>query len=129
MNGITWAGVAAVGIGAAAGSLLRWWLAVMFNALLPALPLGTLLANLGGGLAIGVLVGYFNQHVELPPEWRLFAITGILGGLTTFSTFSAEAFMLFNTGRSGWALLHIGTHVAGAIGLCALGYALYRAFS
>ena len=83
-------GFLAVGVGAALGAWLRWLFAVLWNAIHPALPYGTLAANLLGGYLVGVAVGYFDTHTNLPPEWRLLAVTGFLGGLTTFSTFSSE---------------------------------------
>ena len=82
--------IVSISLGAALGALLRWLLALRFNALFPALPLGTLAANLLGGYLIGIAVGVFATWPDLPPQARLFVITGFLGGLTTFSTFSAE---------------------------------------
>ena len=84
------AAVAVISLGAAAGAVLRWLLGTWLNALLPSLPPGTLAANLVGGYLIGVALAVFAQHPGLAPEWRLLVITGFLGGLTTFSTFSAE---------------------------------------
>ncbi len=115
------AGFAAVGLGAALGAWLRWGLGAALNALLPELPLGTLAANLVGGYLIGVAVAIFEQVAGLAPEMRLFVITGFLGGLTTFSTFSAESMSLLTTGRFGWAVLHGVTHLAGSVALTALG--------
>ena len=83
--------VLAVGLGAALGAWLRWMLSTWFNPVAPALPLGTLAANIAGGYLVGVAVAYFAANAYLAPEWRLFCITGFLGGLTTFSTFSAES--------------------------------------
>jgi CrcB protein len=111
----------AVGIGAALGAWLRWWLGAAFNPLFPTLPLGTLAANLLGGYLVGVAVAFFMQHPGLPPEWRLFAITGFLGGLTTFSTFSAEAVTLLSRGEYFWALGHTTLHLAGSLSCTALG--------
>jgi CrcB protein len=87
-------GAAAVGAGAALGALLRWQLSAWLNPLHDGVPPGTLAANLIGGYLVGVAVAWFAQHPELSPAWRLFAITGFLGGLTTFSTFSAEVVAL-----------------------------------
>lgn len=81
--------VAAIAAGAALGALLRWGLATRLNPLLPAMPLGTLVANLAGGFAVGVAVALLAQRPDWPPQLRLFVVTGLLGGLTTFSTFSA----------------------------------------
>ena len=114
-------GFMVVGAGAALGAWLRWSLGFGLNALVPNLPLGTLTANLLGGYLVGVAVEYFMQHVLLPPEWRLFIITGFLGGLTTFSTFSAEAVELLARAQYGWAGLLIGSHLAGSLLLTLLG--------
>jgi CrcB protein len=110
-----WTSVLAIGIGAALGAVLRWGLGLWLNALLPALPPGTLAANVIGGYLIGLAMVFFTQQVHLPPEWRLFVITGFLGGLTTFSTFSAEVMRLLNEGRMAWALGAIGAHLAGSL--------------
>ena len=119
-------GFAAVGAGAMLGAWLRWGLGVGLNALLPNLPLGTLTANLMGGFLIGVAVELFTLHPVLPPEIRLFVITGFLGGLTTFSTFSAEAVGLLQRGQYGWAFTLIGTHLLGSLAMTLLGIALVR---
>lgn len=115
--------VAAIGGGAALGALLRWVLATRLNHLLPALPLGTLAANLLGGYLVGVAVALLAQRPDWPPELRLFLVTGLLGGLTTFSTFSAEVVGQLQSGRVGWALATAGAHLLGSLGLTALGMA------
>ena len=120
------AGVAAVGIGAALGAWLRWGLGVAMNALVPGLPMGTLAANLIGGYLVGIAVAAFEQYGGLAPELRLFVITGFLGGLTTFSTFSAESVSLLTTGRYGWALAHTLAHLLGSIALTVLGIVTVR---
>ena len=107
--------VLAISVGAALGALGRWGLALALNQLFPTLPPGTLAANVIGGYLIGVAVAFFGQHPELPPEWRLFAVTGFLGGLTTFSTFSAEVMSLIQQGRPAWALGAIALHVSGSL--------------
>ncbi|MCC7151475.1 MAG: fluoride efflux transporter CrcB [Rubrivivax sp.] len=107
--------VAAVGIGGALGALLRYGLGSLLNALSPTLPPGTLVANLLGGYLVGVAVVFFTQHGQLPPEWRLLVITGFLGGLTTFSTFSAEVMHLLQAGRTFWALVAMAAHLAGSL--------------
>lgn len=124
---MTAAGVAAVGIGAALGAWLRWWLGTAINALVPALPMGTLAANLIGGYLVGIAVAAFEQYGGLAPELRLFVITGFLGGLTTYSTFSAESVSLLATGRYGWALAHTLAHLLGSISMTMLGIASVRA--
>ena len=119
-------GFVAVGIGAALGAWLRWWLGIWFNAAVPNLPLGTLIANVIGGYLIGIAVQYFSSNSGLPPEARLFIVTGFLGGLTTFSTFSAEAVNLLTRGELGWALAHIGSHLAGSLIATLLGIVTVR---
>jgi CrcB protein len=120
------AGLAAVGIGAALGAWSRWWLGVAMNALVPGLPMGTLAANLIGGYLIGSAVAAFEQYGGLAPELRLFVITGFLGGLTTYSTFSAESVSLLTTGRYGWALAHTLAHLLGSIAMTVLGIITVR---
>jgi len=126
---VTAYGFLAVGIGAALGAWLRWMLGIGFNPKVPTLPLGTLAANLIGGYVIGIAVECLSRNTGLPPEVRLFVITGFLGGLTTFSTFSAEATALLQTGQLGWALLHTLTHLVGSIALTFLGIYTVRALS
>jgi len=116
----------AVGLGAAFGAWLRWGLGVLLNAVHSYLPLGTLAANLGGGFLIGIAVAFFGEHASLSPEWRLFAITGFMGGLTTFSTFSAEAMLLLQRGQYLWAFGHTALHLVGSIAFCMAGFAIYR---
>ena len=122
-------GFVAVGIGAMLGAWLRWALSEWLNALLPAVPPGTLAANLIGGYLVGVAVAYFASHPGIAPEWRLFAITGFLGGLTTFSTFSAESVALLQQARYLAALAHCGFHLAGSIVATIAGFATWRALS
>ncbi len=119
----------AIAIGATLGAWLRYALGVAMNAIVPELPFGTLAANLGGGFIIGLAVAFFASNPALPPAWRLFAITGFLGGLTTFSTFSAESMSLLQNGQYAWAAMHITVHVIGSIGLCFAGFATYKALA
>lgn len=119
--------ILSVAVGAALGALLRWVLSVQLNPLLPALPLGTLVSNLVGGYVIGVVLGWLGLHPELPLQVRLFVVTGFLGGLTTFSTFSAEVVTHLMEGRLGWALVLAFIHLAGSLLLTALGLATVRA--
>lgn len=114
-------GFMAVGIGAALGAWMRWLLAVTFNAVLPALPLGTLLANLVGAYLMGLAIGAFSTINSLPPELKLLITTGFLGGLTTFSTFSAEAVDLYIRGSYGAMSVHVISHVVGSLILTFLG--------
>lgn len=120
--------LAAIALGATLGAWLRWWLALWLNARVESLPLGTLAANLGGGFLIGIAVAAFHDFPELPAEWRLLLVTGFLGALTTFSTFSAEAMALLQRGAYGWALLHAGGHLLGSVALCIAGFAVWRWF-
>ncbi len=120
-------GFLAVGVGAALGAWLRWWIGILLNPLLPVLPLGTLTANLVGGYLIGMAVEYFLHHANLPAEARLFIITGFLGGLTTFSTFSAEVVELITRHEYGWAAGTASLHLAGSLLLTGLGIALAHA--
>ncbi|MCA6215842.1 fluoride efflux transporter CrcB [Ideonella sp. B7] len=113
--------VIAISLGAALGALLRWVLGNQLNALFPMLPPGTLTANLLGGYLIGLAVAFFASHPTLPPEWRLLVVTGFLGGLTTFSTFSAEVVTQLMAGRLGWSLMTVLVHVAGSITMTLLG--------
>lgn len=107
--------ILAVCLGAALGALLRWQLGLKLNEYFPTLPPGTFVANLVGGYIIGLAVAYFANASEIAPEWRLFIITGFCGGLTTFSTFSAEVVTLLQAGRIGWAATSIAVHVAGSL--------------
>ncbi|MDA8328900.1 MAG: fluoride efflux transporter CrcB [Betaproteobacteria bacterium] len=118
----------AVGVGAALGAWLRWILGVWLNPLFPTLPLGTLAANLGGGYVIGLSIAFFAAQPSLSPEWRLLIITGFLGGLTTFSTFSAEVFTLLARQEWGWGVLEILVHVVGSISMTALGVLTFSLF-
>jgi fluoride exporter len=113
----------AVGLGAALGALVRWGLGSGLNHLFPALPAGTLVANLVGGYLVGLAVAMFAAAPGLAPEWRLFVITGFLGGLTTFSTFSAEVVQALQRGQLGWAAATVAVHVAGSLLLTLLGLA------
>ena len=119
----------AVGVGAAFGAWLRWACGAWFNAFTPEIPLGTLVANLIGGYLVGVAVAVFAGHPGLAPEWRLFVITGFLGGLTTFSTFSAESVSLLQEARYLLAAGHIGLHLCGSIVATIAGIATWRALA
>jgi fluoride exporter len=113
-------------LGAGLGACLRWGLGSLLNPLFPTVPLGTLAANLVGGYLVGIAIAYFALRTSLPPEARLFAITGFLGGLTTFSTFSAEVVSLLSQSQVGWALAAMGAHVAGSLTLTGLGILTVR---
>lgn len=111
----------AVFSGAGLGALLRWWLSIALNPVFPTIPLGTLASNLIGGLLVGVCVAWFSHNSSLPPEVRLLAVTGFLGGLTTFSTFSAEVVTLLGRTEYLWALAAAGVHLFGSLAMTALG--------
>ena len=114
-------GFLAVGIGGALGCWLRWVLGIAFNPLFPNMLMGTLAANLTGGYLIGVAIEYFTHHDSLPPELRLFVIVGFLGGLTTFSSFSAEAVELLADNQLGWTFVMVASHLLGSLAMTWLG--------
>jgi CrcB protein len=116
----------AVALGAALGAWLRWGLTTFLGQLHAHIQLGTLVANLVGGYLIGIALGFFDASPALSPAWRLFVVTGFLGGLTTFSSFSGEAMVLLQRGQYGWALAHSALHLLGSIGCCIAGYATWR---
>ena len=117
--------VLAIFSGAGFGALLRWFLGTKLNSIYPSLPLGTLSANLLGGYLIGLFIAFFASNTALAPEWRLFIITGFLGGLTTFSTFSAEIVTLIQEGRLSLSIVAALLHVMGSITMTLLGIASY----
>ena len=110
--------------GAGVGAWLRWGLGQWLNPVLPTLPLGTVAANLLGGLLVGVASSYFSNHSTLAPEWRLLVITGFMGGLTTFSTFSVEVVALIGRQQYGWALATASVHLLGSLALTGVGIVL-----
>jgi CrcB protein len=120
--------VFAVGLGGVLGTWLRWWLGLRLNALFPTLPFGTLAANLIGGYIIGVALGMLTQNLGLSPQMRLFIMTGFCGGLTTFSTFSAETYTLLARGQLAWGLGEIAIHVIGSLVATALGVLTVQAY-
>jgi CrcB protein len=110
-----WRSFIAVSVGGMLGCLFRWMLALMLNRYFPAVPPGTLAANLIGCYIIGVAIAFFTSYPAFAPEWRLFMTTGFCGGLTTFSTFSAEIVLLLQAGRPGWALAGVAVHLLGSL--------------
>ncbi|MFZ1642703.1 MAG: fluoride efflux transporter CrcB [Candidatus Contendobacter sp.] len=110
-----------VGMGAATGAWLRWWLGMLLNPVFPTLPFGTLAANLLGGFLMGMAMQLLMQHAALAPEVRLAITTGFLGGLTTFSTFSAETVTLLLREEYLWTLAIVLLHVLGSVGMTLLG--------
>ena len=119
-------GLLAVGIGAVFGAWLRWGLGIWLNPLLPEVPLGTLVSNLVGGFVIGVAIELFSLYPGIAPEWRLALITGFLGALTTFSTFSAEAVTLLARAQYAWAALHMSLHLVGSLAMTVAGIVILR---
>jgi CrcB protein len=124
---LAWGSLFAVGGGAAVGAWLRWGLGLALNPLFPTLPLGTVAANLLGGLLMGFAMELVTRHALLSPELRLLATTGFLGGLTTFSTFSAEMTTLLTRGEWFWAGVGVVVHVAGSLIMTLAGIVLMRA--
>jgi len=118
---MNWLAFAAVGGGAALGAWMRWGLGLWLNPLLPSLPVGTLAANLIGGYLIGLSLAWFALAQSVSPETRLLIVTGFLGALTTFSTFSAEAVTLLQRQQYGWAAAHMALHLTGSLGATVLG--------
>lgn len=122
-------GFLAVGSGAFVGAVLRWVLGIALNPIFPTLPLGTLVANLLGGLLMGLAMGVFAQFEALPVVIRLAVTTGFLGGLTTFSTFSAETVTLLIRQQYAWAGAIIGSHLLGSLLMTILGFSMIRLFA
>jgi CrcB protein len=116
----------AVGLGSALGAWLRWGMGLWLNPAMPQLPLGTLSVNLLGGYLIGFAVAFFMQHPGLSPEWRLLVITGFLGGLTTFSTFSAETVSLLLRGQYAWTVAIVAAHLGGSLLMTVLGMQTFK---
>ena len=115
-----WAQAIAVAVGAAGGGVLRWGTGWWLNARWAGFPLGTLVVNCVGGVCIGIALAWFERT---PNElWRALWVTGVLGGLTTFSAFSGESLVMLQRGQWGLALLHTLAHVVGGLGCAALGY-------
>lgn len=115
-----------IAVGASLGAWLRWLLGMKLNALFPAIPPGTVVANMVGGYIIGLAIAFLAASPSLSPEWRLLVITGFCGGLTTFSTFSAETVALIQEGRLLWALGSISVHIVGSLAMTAAGLLSYQ---
>lgn len=121
MKDLTWRGFIAVGLGGLLGCWLRYILSALFNPLFLHLPPGTLAANWSAGFVMGCLIGVFQRFQTLPVEVRLFAATGVIGGLSTYSTFSSEAVGLLLGGQYGWFATHVFSHLLGTLALTLLG--------
>ena len=115
--------VLAVAVGGGVGALARWMLSYQLNAYFPAIPPGTLAANIIGGYIVGFAIAFFASRPEIAPEWRLLIITGFCGGLTTFSTFSAEVVTLIQQGEIVKMGIAITLHLAGSLAATILGIA------
>jgi CrcB protein len=126
MNDINLTHAFVIGLGAALGAWLRWLLGLLFNTVIPNLPLGTLVANLSGGLIMGIALGFFIVTDIDNQAMRLFIITGFLGGLTTFSAFSGEGLTLLLKHEYGWMMMHTLSHVIGALLMAFIGYYLVQ---
>ncbi|EPT6931052.1 fluoride efflux transporter CrcB [Cronobacter malonaticus] len=119
----------AVFLGGGTGSVLRWWLGLRLNPMHHAVPIGTLTANLAGAFIIGAGLAWFNRMTHLDPMWKLLITTGLCGGLTTFSTFSAEVVFLLQEGRIGWAGLNVALNLFGSFMMTALAFWLFFSVS
>jgi len=117
--------IASLSLGASFGATLRFLFEKYLNSVFSNIHLGTLSANLLGGFLIGIAFSFFAKNPNIAPEWRIFVITGFLGGLTTFSSFSVETTVLLQQGHYSSALLVIGLHVVGSLILTACGFALF----
>lgn len=123
---INFSSTLAVGLGAALGAWSRWGLCLLLNSVLPNLPLGTLLVNLSGGFMMGMVLAFIGLETLQHPSLLLFVTTGFLGGLTTFSAFTGESLSLLQKHEYGWALIHVSSHVFGALFMAAMAYALVQ---
>ncbi|MCS2153403.1 fluoride efflux transporter CrcB [Scandinavium goeteborgense] len=117
----------AVFIGGGTGSVLRWLLGMRLNPMHHAIPVGTLTANLLGAFIIGAGLAWFNRMTHIDPMWKLLITTGFCGGLTTFSTFSAEVVFLLQDGRFGWALLNVAVNLLGSFAMTAAAMWIFSA--
>jgi CrcB protein len=115
----------AVFIGGGTGSVLRWFLSLRLNPAHHAIPVGTLTANLIGAFIIGMGLAWFNRMTHIDPLWKLLITTGFCGGLTTFSTFSAEVVFLLQDGRFGWAMLNVALNLFGSFAMTALAFWIF----
>ncbi|QWE11988.1 fluoride efflux transporter CrcB [Polynucleobacter sp. AP-Titi-500A-B4] len=122
-----WLSIFAIFFGAGLGALLRAGFNVLTVGAAAVIPLGTLISNLVGGYLVGLAVAFFGNNPQLSPEWRLLVVTGFLGGLTTFSSFSAEVIAFIQRGEFTWALGTALLHLIGSLVLTFLGILTYQA--
>jgi len=120
--------ILAISLGASIGAVLRWVLGLMLDSMSVAMSVGTIAANLIGGYLIGIAIAFFSMHADISPQWRLFVITGFLGGLTTFSSFSAEVTSMIQQGQLGTAITTVMIHVIGSLVMTFLGIYTYQLF-
>lgn len=123
---LMWKAILTISLGSSLGAVLRWFLGMQLNSLYPTIPPGTLTANLVGGYIIGLAIAYFAQAPDIAPEWRLLIITGFCGGLTTFSTFSAEVVTLLQQDKLTLAMSAIAIHVSGSLIMTLAGLATWQ---
>jgi CrcB protein len=129
MNVVNAMGFFALVCGSLIGATLRWLAQIVLNSVFPLLPPGTLLVNVVGGFVIGMAFATVDRNQSLSPYWRVFVFPGVLGGLTTFSSFTLESMRLLQEGHPGWAFAHAAAHVFGALVACFIGYALVQKLS
>ena len=122
-----WPSILAIFCGAGLGALLRAGFNFATVSIASTLPLGTFISNMVGGYMVGIAVAFFSSNPSLSPEWKLFVITGFLGGLTTFSSFSVEVVGFMQRGEVTWALGTALLHLAGSLALTFLGILTYQA--
>jgi CrcB protein len=120
--------IMAISLGASLGAILRWVLGLLLDSWSVAMSVGTIASNLIGGFLIGIAIAFFSGHPDLTPQWRLLIITGFLGGLTTFSSFSAEVTRMIQEGQLGIALSTVSIHVIGSVLMTFLGIYTYQLF-
>jgi CrcB protein len=123
-----WPSIFAIFFGAGFGALLRAGFNFLAAGTASMVPIGTLLANLVGAYLVGIAIAFFGNNPNLSPEWKLFVITGFLGGLTTFSSFSAEVLSLMQRGEFTWAIGTVLLHLAGSLVLTFLGILTFQSF-
>ena len=122
-----WLSIIAIFSGAGLGALLRAGFNTLTVSVASVIPLGTLISNMVGGYLVGLAVAFFGNNPQLSPEWRLLVVTGFLGGLTTFSSFSAEVVAFIQRGEFTWALGTALLHLVGSLVLTFLGILTYQA--
>jgi CrcB protein len=123
-----WPSLLAIFCGAGLGALMRAGFNVLTIGIASTFPLGTFISNMVGGYFVGIAVAFFSSNPNLSPEWRLFVITGFLGGLTTFSSFSVEVVAFIERGEFAWALGTALLHVLGSLALTLLGIWTFHSF-